>query len=91
MAEQSGERNVIGERIRAARSMLKPPVSQEALVARLAVRGIYVDRTAISRIENRARFLRDYEIIAIAKCLKMPVAWFFESTDQQRARVRRNA
>ena len=75
----SGERNAIGRRIRAARLKQKPPVSQEDLAARLAARGVYFDRSAISRMEAQQRFIRDYEIIAIADALKIPVAWFFES------------
>jgi hypothetical protein len=40
MAAEKGERNVIGKRIRAARLLQKPRVSQEDLATRLAVRGI---------------------------------------------------
>lgn len=73
-----GTPNVIGPRIRQARLEQDPSVSQEDLVARLAARGIYCDRSAISRMEVRQRFIRDYEIIAIADCLNRPVSWFFE-------------
>jgi transcriptional regulator with XRE-family HTH domain len=76
--QSAGERNVIGHRIREARLRRKPFVSQEDLAARLAARGIYFDRSAISRMEAQNRFIRDYEIIAIANALKVPVAWFFE-------------
>lgn len=53
-------------------------VSQEDLAARLALRGVFFDRSAISRMEAQKRFIRDYEIIAIAAALKIPVSWFFE-------------
>ena len=43
----------------------------------LAVRGISLDRSAISRIENRERYLMDYEISAIARSLKVSVGWLF--------------
>jgi hypothetical protein len=72
------ERNVIGKRIREARLKCTPPVSQDDLAGRLAARGIILDQTAISRIENQTRYLMDYEIITIAKCLKVPVARLFE-------------
>lgn len=68
-------RNVIGRRIREARLKCKPPVSQDDLAGRLAVKGIILDQTAISRIERRERYLMDYEVAAIAKCLKVSVAW----------------
>ena len=74
---QQTQRNLIGDRIRKARLACKPPVTQEDLVGRLAARGIIVDQTAVSRIENRARYLMDYEIVAIAKALKVSVAQLF--------------
>lgn len=71
------ERNVIGKRIREARLKCSPPVSQDDLAGRLAARGIVLDQTAISRIESQTRYLMDYEITAIAKCLKVSVGWLF--------------
>jgi ribosome-binding protein aMBF1 (putative translation factor) len=72
---QLSSRNVIGRRIREARLKSKPPVSQDDLAGRLAARGIILDQTAISRIERQERYLMDYEVAAIAKCLKVSVAW----------------
>ena len=72
---QSPQRNVVGKRIQIARLRCKPPVSQDDLAGKLAGRGITLDQTAISRIENQARYLMDYELIAIAKALKVSVAW----------------
>lgn len=74
---QQGERNILGRRIRQTRLKCKPPVSQDDLAGRLAVRGIILDQTAISRVENQSRYLMDYEIAAIAKSLKVPVGWLF--------------
>ena len=70
-------RNQIGLRIRQARLACSPPVSQDDLAGRLAARGVQIDRSAISRIENRTRYLMDYEVSAIAKSLKVSVAWLF--------------
>ena len=75
--QPTGERNVVGRRIKEARLKQKPPVSQEDLAARMAVRGVYFDRSAISRMEAQKRFVRDYEIVAIADALKVPIAWLF--------------
>jgi hypothetical protein len=71
---QAADRNVVGGRIRKARLSKTPAVSQEDLAGRLAARGITMDQTAISRIENQTRYLMDYELIAIAKSLKISVA-----------------
>ena len=74
---QLAKRNLIGERIRKARLACKPPVTQDDLAGRLAARGITIDQTAVSRIENQTRYLMDYEITAIAKALKVSVASLF--------------
>jgi HTH-type transcriptional regulator, cell division transcriptional repressor len=70
-------RNQIGSRIRQARLKCSPPVSQDDLAGRLAAKGILLDRSAISRIETHSRYLMDYEIVAIAKSLKISVSWLF--------------
>jgi hypothetical protein len=72
---QLPRRNIIGGRIRVARLNNKPPVSQDDLAGRLAAKGIVLDQTAISRIERQDRYLMDYEVAAIAKCLKVSIAW----------------
>ena len=72
------QRNVIGHKIRKARLESKIKISQDDLAGKLARQGIQMDRSAISRIESRTRYLMDYEIVAIAEALKKPVAWFFE-------------
>jgi hypothetical protein len=46
-------------------------------VGRLAADGLYLDRTAIARMENNTRFIRDYEVVAIARCLGVSVASLF--------------
>jgi hypothetical protein len=74
---QSKHKNIIGQRVRLARSMTKPPVSQEDLSGRLARLGIQVTQTSLSKLENRQRYVMDYEAVAIAKALKVSVAWLF--------------
>lgn len=74
---QRRERNLVGRRIRQARLKCSPTVSQDDLAGRLAARGITMDQTAVSRIENQTRYLMDYELAAIAKALRVSVAWLF--------------
>ena len=81
---QLAHRNLIGERVRKARLACKPPVTQDDLAGRLAARGITIDQTAVSRIENQTRYLMDYEIAAIAKALKVSVAVLFGETTKAR-------
>ncbi len=73
--QTKNDKNVTGLRIRQARQKCHPPVSQDDLSGRLAARGISLDQTALSRIENRERYVMDYELVAIARCLKVSVAW----------------
>ncbi len=80
---QLAKRNLIGERIRKARLACKPPVTQDDLGGRLAARGITIDQTAVSRIENQTRYLMDYEIAAIARSLKVSVGWLFGETENR--------
>jgi transcriptional regulator with XRE-family HTH domain len=73
-------RNIIGARARQARLKCNPAVSQDDLAGKLAAQGILLDRTAISRIENQSRYAMDYEAAAIARALKVSVAWLFGET-----------
>ena len=74
------KRNIIGARVREARLKCQPAVSQDDLAGRLAGQGIIMDRTAVSRIESQARYVMDYEAAAIARALKVSVAWLFGET-----------
>jgi len=44
-------------------------------MGRLAKWGVSLDRSAISRIESRERYVMDYEAVAIAKCLKVSIGY----------------
>jgi transcriptional regulator with XRE-family HTH domain len=81
---QTGVKNITGWRIRAARLRRSPSVSQDNLAGKLAAKGITIDQTAISRIERRKRYLMDYEVAAIAKCLKVSVAWLYGESGTER-------
>jgi HTH-type transcriptional regulator, cell division transcriptional repressor len=73
----SESKNVIGERVRLARLAMRPPVSQEDLSGRLAAKGIQITQTGISKLENRQRYVMDYEALAIAKALRVSVSWLY--------------
>jgi hypothetical protein len=74
---QLAKRNIVGKRIRDARLRRTPAISQDDLSGRLTGQGIMLDQTAISRIEKQARYLMDYEVAAIAKCLRVSIAWLY--------------
>lgn len=74
-------RNIIGRRLRLARTRATPPLTQEDLAARLQVQNVPVERAAISKIETGYREVTDVEVAAIAKALGVSVAWLFGKDD----------
>jgi len=81
---QSPFKNVIGQRIRQARLEKTPRVSQEDLSGRLAVQGVQITQTSISKIESGTRYVMDYEALAIAKVLKISISWLYGEADKYR-------
>ena len=71
--KKSKYKNATGYLIRDVRKFRTPPMSQEQLAACVRRRGVVLDQTTISRIENRTRNVTDHELIAIARCLKVSV------------------
>ena len=78
---QSPKKNIIGDRVRLARESLNPKVSQEDLSGRLAGLKVQITQTGISKIESHDRYVMDYEAQALAKALKVSVAWLFGEKD----------
>jgi transcriptional regulator with XRE-family HTH domain len=68
-------KNVTGERIRQCRKSHTPPLTQADLARCLKKQGLPILQDAISRIENRQLGISDMELIAIAKCLGVPVGF----------------
>lgn len=68
-----GKKNICGDREREARQKLK--LTQADLAAQLQIKGIIMERDSISRIEIGTRFVADYELLILSKCLKVSPAW----------------
>jgi len=73
-------RNIVGERIRQARKIAKPPITQLNLVARLQVLGMKIEQSGLSKIEGGYRPVFDYEVVAFAKALKVEVEWLLKES-----------
>lgn len=71
----NAERNLIGDRVRQARHKSKPKITQTDLLARLAVRGVELEKTTISKIEAKTRPVTDIELVAIADALGVSILW----------------
>lgn len=78
----NGSKNIIGDRVKAARSMHKPALTQENLAAKLDFMDIKLDRISISRIESGDRFVSDYEVVALAKALEVSLDWLLLGNSQ---------
>jgi len=76
------QRNVVGSRVQQGRRQAKPPITQKDLVARLQVLGLKVDQPTISKIEQGTRPVLDFEVVALAKALKVSVSWLLEEPDR---------
>ncbi|RRJ94639.1 XRE family transcriptional regulator [Opitutaceae bacterium TAV4] len=70
-------RNLIGAQVRRIRLSLEPKVTLEDMAGRLAARGVFLDRSAIGRIENNERYVLDYEAVAFADALGVGIADLF--------------
>lgn len=81
---QLQKKNVVGDRVRRARLAASPRVSQEDLSGKLAALGVQITQAGISKIEGGNRYVMDYEAQAIAKALKVSVAWLFGETASRR-------
>ena len=68
-------RNIVGKRVKEARRLHFPPLTQDRLSGKLASKGIQLDRVAIAKIETGRRCVFDYEVKALAVALKVDVKW----------------
>ena len=71
--EYEGKRNLSGERIHQRHTTLR--LSQADLAARMQVRGVAIEREAISKIETGDRFVTDYEFVKFAEVLGVTMEW----------------
>ena len=69
----NGKKNICGKRVKEARKRLK--MSQTDLAAKLQLAGVIIERDSISRIEIGTRFVTDYEIVVLSKCLSVSPTW----------------
>lgn len=68
-------RNIIGVRVKDARRLFNPPLTQDQLSGRLAKGGVLLDRVAIAKIESGLRCAFDFEVKALAAVLKVEANW----------------
>jgi hypothetical protein len=68
-------RNIIGKRVREARSWFDPPLTQDQLAGKLAGSGAQLDRVALAKVEGGLRCAFDFEVKGLAAVLKVDANW----------------
>jgi transcriptional regulator with XRE-family HTH domain len=68
-------KNIIGEKVQEARLKFNPPLSQDELATKLELAGWKISRGTLAKIEAGIREVRDYEIVILARVLKVEVGW----------------
>jgi transcriptional regulator with XRE-family HTH domain len=71
-------KNIVGTRVQEARRKFKPPLSQEALAVRLELDGWKISRGTLSKIEAGIRQVTDFEVMALARTLKVAPEWLLD-------------
>jgi len=72
---QKVPKNIVGPRIRQARLRSRPRLTQQQLADRVARLGGHIDRAGIGKIEVGLRCVCDFEVVVLAKALKVSVLW----------------
>ena len=69
------EGNICAERIRLARAMQKPPMTQEDLAREINLLGMEITPLIISRIEKNQRHVCDGELLMLSRALGKSMEW----------------
>lgn len=73
--------NICAERVRLARALQKPPMTQEDLAQKMQFMGMDMTALIISRIEKNQRHVCDAELRMLAKALGVTMDWLCGDTD----------
>lgn len=68
------KKNISGPVIARRRRAIKPTMTQHDLSQKVVRAGVRLDRAAIAKIENGLRGVLDFELVALAKALRVPIA-----------------
>ena len=71
-------KNIVAERVQAARLRSKPPMTQAQLAEVLNKQGVSIDRAGISKIEIGQRSVYDFEVKALSKVLGVTLDWLLK-------------
>lgn len=75
-------KNIVGAKVKAARALQQPRLTQAQLAAKLQLAGWNIDRVGIAKIEARIREVKDTEILKLAAALKVSPSWLLEEINE---------
>ena len=75
------EGNICADRIRLARAMQKPPMTQEDLAREINLMGMEITPLIISRIEKNQRHVCDAELLMFSRVLGKSMEWLCGAED----------
>lgn len=67
--------NICADRVRLARALQKPPITQDELARKLQFMGMDMTPLIISRIEKNQRHVCDAELLMLSKALNVSMNW----------------
>jgi len=71
----TNNKNLIGDKVRIARHLSKPKITQLELSARLQLQGVMIGDSTVGKIENGMSAVTDIQLIAFSKALNVSVLW----------------
>ncbi|MBQ3132944.1 MAG: helix-turn-helix transcriptional regulator [Clostridia bacterium] len=74
--------NLCAERVRIARALQKPPMTQEDLARKMQLMGMDMTPLIVSRIEKNQRHVCDAELRMLAKALHVSMDWLCGDSDE---------
>lgn len=73
--------NLCGDKIRIARALHKPPLTQDELARKMNLMGMDITGLIISRIEKKQRHVCDAELLMFSKALGVTMDWLCSDED----------
>lgn len=67
--------NICADRVRLARALQKPPITQDELARKMQFMGMDMTPLIISRIEKNQRHICDAELLMLSKALNVSMEW----------------
>lgn len=68
-------RNIVGPRVKEARRLAKPKITQGELAAKLQVQDWEIGQAGVAKIETGLREVTDIELLKLSKALGVSVSW----------------